>query len=602
MRANGKNRVFARVCALTLAAVCALSAAQPVSASNRDAVRDRRLVEERETGRYTDSHSGEIVDDASTRRYVTDRGDGAAIAAVAQGEIGKSDSLEMPAGSNKVKYATWYLGQENTEELPWCCMFVMWCAQQCGLYGAYGSGAMFERTASCTTLKQNLLRADGAEVHALTACTTFGGSEYTPLKGDLIFYRNMESGDYDHVGIVIEVTGNSVVTADGNVPVTEGGGEGVGRSTINAAALERSARVRDGSIVRPAYPSNEVNIFSYLASHTGLNTAAVCGILANLYVESRFEPNTNEISGSGYGLMQWTDAESGGGEKTKFLEWCRDRGLNYSLLKPQLEYIVFELTERFTAAYSELMLVPDTAQGAFEAAECFCRTMERPANLEYQASYRGTLAMEEYWPRYGDGKKEPTVVASNLDGLFAEAGVDKARLTGSKLVVIESGGSSGILSQWEKSENGWAPVKENVVVKLGSHGVTARKSEGDRKTPRGLWPLVYAFGCSGNPGTEMTWKTVTASSVWVTDPLDPAYNTWQESEGSWSGARVLNDPQTFAYGVLVGYNVNPVVADAGSGIFLQCGSGTTSGSIALESAAMRELVCWLEDGAQILII
>ena len=44
---------------------------------------------------------------------------------IARAELGTTES---PAGSNKVKYSTWY-GLTG----PWCVMFVMWCCNQAGV-------------------------------------------------------------------------------------------------------------------------------------------------------------------------------------------------------------------------------------------------------------------------------------------------------------------------------------------------------------------------------------------------------------------------------------------------------------------------------------
>lgn len=44
---------------------------------------------------------------------------------IAESQIGVKES---PAGSNKVKYNTWYYGREvSGDAYPWCCAFVEWC-------------------------------------------------------------------------------------------------------------------------------------------------------------------------------------------------------------------------------------------------------------------------------------------------------------------------------------------------------------------------------------------------------------------------------------------------------------------------------------------
>ena len=52
---------------------------------------------------------------------------------IARGEVGVT---ERPAGSNKVKYNTWFYGWETSgASYPWCCVFVCWVFHQAGLGG-----------------------------------------------------------------------------------------------------------------------------------------------------------------------------------------------------------------------------------------------------------------------------------------------------------------------------------------------------------------------------------------------------------------------------------------------------------------------------------
>lgn len=62
---------------------------------------------------------------------------------IAAGELGNT---EYPPGSNKVKYNTWYWGQEvGGKDYPWCMAFVQWCFAQAGL-------PLPHKTASCSNL------------------------------------------------------------------------------------------------------------------------------------------------------------------------------------------------------------------------------------------------------------------------------------------------------------------------------------------------------------------------------------------------------------------------------------------------------------------
>ena len=62
---------------------------------------------------------------------------------IATAEIG---TKENPAGSNKVKYNTWYYGRAvSGKAYPWCMVFVQWVFDRAGI-------AVPIKTASCGTL------------------------------------------------------------------------------------------------------------------------------------------------------------------------------------------------------------------------------------------------------------------------------------------------------------------------------------------------------------------------------------------------------------------------------------------------------------------
>ena len=61
--------------------------------------------------------------------------------------------------------------------------------------------------------------------------------------------------------------------------------------------------------------SNEQAIYDFLINNMGLNTAAACGVLANIEKESNFRNDVIEggytwESGGGYGICQWTNYQN----------------------------------------------------------------------------------------------------------------------------------------------------------------------------------------------------------------------------------------------------------------------------------------------------
>ena len=142
-----------------------------------------------------------------------------ALLEIARGELGTKES---PAGSNQVKYASWY----GLPGQPWCVMFVMWVFAQAGV-------ALPTRTASCTLL-----------MNAAKKAGTWVTSGYLP--GDVVIYDWGANGVPDHCGIVESASGSAVTAIEGNTAVgnDSDGGEVMRR--------ERQTRQILGA-VRPRY-------------------------------------------------------------------------------------------------------------------------------------------------------------------------------------------------------------------------------------------------------------------------------------------------------------------------------------------------------------
>lgn len=186
---------------------------------------------------------------------------------------------------------------------------------------------------------------------------------------------------------------------------------------------------------------NEQIIFEYLTRQLGFNSASASGILANIGEESSFDPNKNEsVSGAGYGLCQWT-----GSRRTALMNWCGDNGYDYTSIEGQLNYLNHELQNGYSSVYNTLISVPNTADGAYNAAYAWCMDFEKPeyrnkVHGQYDAygnsvtnggydkfnayggrvykclsakigmtesEYRGYIAKTQYWVKHGD-KSVPT--------------------------------------------------------------------------------------------------------------------------------------------------------------------------------------------------
>ena len=141
--------------------------------------------------------------------------------------------------------------------------------------------------------------------------------------------------------------------------------------------------------------ANQDSIYKYLAN-SGFNDAAICGILANIQHESNFNPNALGDSGTSYGICQWHNTRW-----DRLKEYCSNNNLDSTTLDGQLSYLVWELQNNYPTVYEKMKSVPNTSQGAYDAAYIWTVDFERPANKETAGDRRGNTAISNYWSTYG---------------------------------------------------------------------------------------------------------------------------------------------------------------------------------------------------------
>ena len=141
--------------------------------------------------------------------------------------------------------------------------------------------------------------------------------------------------------------------------------------------------------------SNEQLIYIFLTEEMGFNSAAACGVLANIKAESTFNPTAYNKSGGSYGICQWT-----GGRFTKLKNFCADKGFDYKSLTGQLYYLEHELKDGYTKTYNYLKGVDNSGAGAYDAGYYWCYYFEIPANRGSRSVQRGNTAKDTYWPKY----------------------------------------------------------------------------------------------------------------------------------------------------------------------------------------------------------
>ena len=159
----------------------------------------------------------------------------------------------------------------------------------------------------------------------------------------------------------------------------------------------------------------------------------------------------------------------------------------------------------------------------------------------------------------------------------------------------------------EKNNGVWQLVLPKFAGSIGEKGFAAMsdKREGDGKSPSGVFPLGIAFGYDPSVATKMPYRQATEDDFWVDDVNSEDYNKWVEGEpnaASWEKMR--RDDDQYKYGVVIEYNMDPIVKGKGSAIFLHVwkDGGPTLGCVSMSGEMVLKTLGWLDPGKKPLII
>lgn len=159
----------------------------------------------------------------------------------------------------------------------------------------------------------------------------------------------------------------------------------------------------------------------------------------------------------------------------------------------------------------------------------------------------------------------------------------------------------------EKKDGAWQLVFPPFAGSIGEKGFAAidQKREGDGKSPTGIFHLGMAFGYYPSIGTQMPYRQATDDDYWVDDVNSEDYNKWVKGKpaaASWE--RMKRDDDQYKYGIVIEYNVNPIVKGKGSAIFLHVWKDrkSTAGCVAMSEEMVLKLLTWLDPAKKPLIV
>jgi L,D-peptidoglycan transpeptidase YkuD (ErfK/YbiS/YcfS/YnhG family) len=160
----------------------------------------------------------------------------------------------------------------------------------------------------------------------------------------------------------------------------------------------------------------------------------------------------------------------------------------------------------------------------------------------------------------------------------------------------------------EKDQRAWRLAVSPFPAMIGEKGFAPidKKREGDGKSPTGIFPLGTAFGYAPSIPTKMPYKQATDNDFWVDDVNSDDYNKWVNGRtGTTSVEKMKREDDLYKHGVVVEYNMNPIVKGRGSAIFLHIWRDEgkpTLGCVAMSEDKILRLLGWLDPAKRPLIV
>jgi len=166
-----------------------------------------------------------------------------------------------------------------------------------------------------------------------------------------------------------------------------------------------------------------------------------------------------------------------------------------------------------------------------------------------------------------------------------------------ELIVRQDGATGAVLNCGQRSFR----------AAVGAGGIGVKRAEGDGITPVGVFPLrkvLFRADRITVPPTHLPASALVPDDGWCDAPNDPAYNEMVKLPHRASAETLWRIDSLYDLLVVLGFNDAPVVAGAGSAIFLHIASAdyrSTQGCIALAGDDLLAVVALLATGDTIAI-
>lgn len=143
----------------------------------------------------------------------------------------------------------------------------------------------------------------------------------------------------------------------------------------------------------------------------------------------------------------------------------------------------------------------------------------------------------------------------------------------------------------------------------GTNGISLEKSEGDKRTPEGVFNAMFAFGLKDNPNSILEYHKITDGDYWVDDSDSTYYNKMVNISNvtkDWNSAENMKSASPFYnYALALDYNAE-AVPGKGSAIFIHCTKTdndiSSAGCVRIPEEYVKRLIQSVDKDTKVVII
>lgn len=152
----------------------------------------------------------------------------------------------------------------------------------------------------------------------------------------------------------------------------------------------------------------------------------------------------------------------------------------------------------------------------------------------------------------------------------------------------------------EKTKGKWKLVIAPVKASIGRNGFAQanEKTEGDGKTPKGLYALGQLYSYDAPINTKLPFQQVDSLDKWIDDSSSNDYNKYVRGETLAKSFEHLKlNSIDYKYCMVIEYNTHPVVKGKGSAIFFHVADEKytpTAGCVAIAENDMLQFLRWFK--------